>query len=452
MNENEICNILTRIQEIEKLQKELRNLLPNATNNRINIEKSIENTNLKRKSSSSTIRFPSLLTFSGITEQSNVRKYNGVQSSKEILRSSVMNMNNIQLKKSVKNVNPSKRGSLNITISDSSGKLHPNNNKDLPKILENSVKTRPKNLQSYHSKSMLNNKKTFHSPTISEKIVNSIPKIQDSKKSVKHQLNHSKLLNVNENRKDQNKDKSLEYKKKSNLSSVMEFTIDSCPQTSDMQSPMEKFEKNRGMFVCQGNQSEIDKSSDIFVIIKKGGPKLDIFEKILKRLGYCILDDHSISSIGCYSNDKTRYFTLRKMEKLSEKFITNEGQETDDILSSIKEIIICTNTPTNHFKLDRNFSNNVAGVYNIIKKFNGIDKVSKILKMSLKENKLSEILRHSANRSIEMQDNSNNNNPLCLNFNRNSRFKSLETIDKKSSSKKKYSLKFFRKICFCMNF
>lgn len=215
MNDNEICDILTRIQEIEKLQKELRNLLPNATNkNRINIEKPVEVSNLKRESSS-TIRFPSLLTFPGINEQSNVRKHNRIKSTKEI-RSSTMNMNNIQTKVSLKNVNASKRASLNSIINDSSAKCHrTNNNKDLPKILENSVKTRVQNLQSFNSKSTLNNKKIFNVSTIPEKIVNNIPKIGDSKKSGKQKLNHSKPMNVNKNIKDKNE----EYKKKSNLSS-----------------------------------------------------------------------------------------------------------------------------------------------------------------------------------------------------------------------------------------
>ncbi|XP_043504489.1 uncharacterized protein LOC122525640 [Polistes fuscatus] len=439
MNENEICDILTRIQEIEKLQKELQNLLPNATNkNRINIEKPVEVTNLKRESSS-TIRFPSLLTFPGINEQSNVRKNNRIKSSKEI-RSSMMNMNNIQTKESLKNVNASRRASLNITINDSSAKCHrTNNNKDLPKILENSVKTRAKNLQSFNSKSTLNNKKTSNASTISEKIVNNIPKIRDSKKSGKQKINHSKSVNVNRNIKDKNEEYiSSEYKKKSNLSSDS-----SCPQTSDVQVQMEKSEKNPGMLVCWGNQNEREKSNDI--LIKKRRSKFDILEKILKRLGYCILDNQSISSsIGCYSNDKPRYFVLRKVEK--SPFIANEKQETDEILSSIKEVIICTNIAANNVRLDSNLNSNMAAICKIIKKFDGIDKVSKIFKMSWKKTDFSDTLRHG-NRLIEIQDNMND--PPCLILNRNS--KPFETINTKSLRGKKYSFKFLRKICFCMN-
>ncbi|KAL2737219.1 serine/threonine-protein kinase -like isoform X2 [Vespula maculifrons] len=315
MNENEIRNILVRIQEIEKLQTELRNLLPRMTN-RIHIEKPVENSNLERESSS-TIRFPSLLTFSGVTENSNVKKTDrGFREN----HSSMMNMK----KQSVKNVTAFKRASLN-TIHNPSAKLYYTSNKELPNILENSVKTRPGNFQSSHSKSILKDKKISNVSTISEKIVNNIPKVQDPTKSEKQKINQSsKQGNINKNKKGENVGKLSEHRKKSNLSSVRKH--------------VEKPENNQRMFVCQGTQTEQKRSNNL--LTKEGKFKHDIFEKVLKRLGYCILDDKTIKFIGRYSNDKTRYSTVRKVKR--SPFITDKGPKTDEIFSSINKTLVAT--------------------------------------------------------------------------------------------------------------
>lgn len=223
MNENEICNILVRIQEIEKLQAELRNLLPRVTN-RVHIEKPVESTNLERESSSS-IRFPSLLTFSGITESSNVKKND--RSYREI-RPSTTNMK----KRSLKNVAATKRASLNTISSDSFTKLYRTDfNKELPNISENSVKTRPRDFQSSNSRSaFLNNKKTSQVSTISESIVKDIPKVFDPTRSEKRKRiinRNSKPVNINENEGIENDEILSEDNRKSKLSSgnCSEFMI-----------------------------------------------------------------------------------------------------------------------------------------------------------------------------------------------------------------------------------
>lgn len=453
MNENEIRNILVRIQEIEKLQTELRNLLPRMTN-RIHVEKPVESSNLERESSS-TIRFPSLLTFSGVTENSNVKKTD--RGFKEN-HSSMMNMK----KQSVKNVTAFKRASLN-TIHNSSAKLYYTSNKELPNILENSVKTRPGNFQSSHSKSILKDKKISNVSTISEKIVNNIPKVQDPTKSEKQKINQSsKQGNINKNKKGENVGKLSEHRKKSNLSSgncselryllyvilnifiiAVEFTVQSYPQTSEVRKHVEKSENNQRMFVCQGTQTEQKRSNNL--LTKEGKFKHDIFEKVLKRLGYCILDDKTIKFIGRYSNDKTRYSTVRKVKR--SPFITDKGPKTDEIFSSINKVIICKDFSTNEDD-NSNSGSSMATIYKIIKKFNGIDKVSKIFKMSLKEKGFSDTLRRN-NRSTKAEDNLNN--PLYLTLDKNLRSKSLEAIKTKSSPRKKHPLKFLRKICICIN-
>ncbi|KAL2718840.1 serine/threonine-protein kinase -like isoform X2 [Vespula squamosa] len=419
MNENEICNILVRIQEIERLQTELRNLLPRVTN-RMHIEKPAENSNLERESSS-TIRFPSLLTFSGVTENSNVKKND--RSFKEI-RPSMMNMK----KQSLKNVTASKRASLN-TISDSSAKLYFTGNKELPNILENSVKTRPRNFQSSHSRSILNDKNKSNVSTISEKIINNIPKVQDSTKSEKKKINqNSKLGNINKNKKGENEEKLSERKKKSNLSSDI--------GNAGTRGKIRKQSTNGTQTVRKRNNN---------FLTKKGKFKYDIFEKMLKRLGYCILDDKTISFIGHYSNDKTRYSTLRKVER--SPFIINKGPKTEEIFSSINKVSICKDFITNEVGCS-SAGDNMATICKIIKKFNGIDKVSKIFKMSFKEKGFSDTLRRN-NRSTKKEDNLNN--PLYLTLDKNLRSESLEAIQTRSSRRKKHPLKFLRRLCICIN-
>lgn len=213
MNENEICNILVRIQEIEKLQTELRNLLPRV-NNRVHIEKPVESTNLERESSSS-IRFPSLLTFSGVTESSSVKKND--RSFRDI-RPSMTNMK----KRSLKNVAATKRASLN-TINDSFTKFYRTDcNKELPNISENSVKTRQRDFQSSHSRSVLNDKKTSQVSTTSERIVKDIPKVLDPARFEKRKRiinRNNKPVNINKNEGVENEEKLSEDNRKSKLSS-----------------------------------------------------------------------------------------------------------------------------------------------------------------------------------------------------------------------------------------
>ncbi|KAK2581180.1 hypothetical protein KPH14_007984 [Odynerus spinipes] len=195
MNEKEIRDILTRFQEIEKLQGEIRNLLPRTTNH-VHIEKPKTKNQSLDKESSSTIRFPSLVTFPGIPEVSDVKRNDRLRSSKEV-RSSMIDIKN-KAEESLKNVTALKRASVNV-IRDSSGRFN-TSNRNLVNIPEQSAKLGIENLQSLHLKSSLSKKNSIKVPTAPGKVVNN-PKIQashvqNSTKPEKQKANNSKAANV----------------------------------------------------------------------------------------------------------------------------------------------------------------------------------------------------------------------------------------------------------------
>lgn len=201
--------------------------------------------------------------------------------------------------------------------------------------------------------------------------------------------------------------------------------------------------------MCQGTQTERKGNNDD---PSKNGRnfKYDVLGKILKRLGYCILDDQTVSFVTRYSIDETKHSNVLLRDfKRSPFLIFNKGSKKEEILPAIDEVIVCQDFPTNDVA-GSNSGGNMATICKIVKRLNGIDKVSKIFGMSLKGKGLLETLRRNSRSTKSTGDNLND--PLYLTLDRNLRSESLDEIETTSSSRRKERpLKFLRKICICIN-
>lgn len=162
------------------------------------------------------------------------------------------------------------------------------------------------------------------------------------------------------------------------------------------------------------------------------------------------MDDQTVSFITRYSIDKTRHSNaLLRDVKRSPFLIFNKRSKNDEILPTIDEVIVCQDYPTNDVD-GSNLGGNMATICKIVKRFNGIDKIPKIFKMSLKGKGFLETLRRNSRSTKSAGDNLND--PLYLTLDRNLRSESLEAIETTSSSRRKeHPLKFLRKICICIN-